>query len=126
MNLKKAYDPALDNGANSYVPRFAVSEDPYFGISMRVEYDFSEYAKVFVKGGAEFREFTYAASDFSGFQNIEQNVYALQAGIALKLPGTKRCKIGGCGVVMKHMHDGIEYRGSSIFNMQNRKIGQWY
>jgi hypothetical protein len=27
---------------------------------------------------------------------------------------------------MKHKHDGIEYRGSSIFNFQNRKIGQWY
>lgn len=126
MKLKKAYDPALDNGTVAYVPRLAVSEDPYFGIAMRVEYDFSEYAKLFVKGGADFRKFTYASSDFTEFQNIDQNVYALQAGMAIKLPGTKRCKIGGCGVVMKHMHDGIEYRGSSIFNMQNRKIGQWY
>lgn len=126
MNLKKAYDPSLDAGSIPYVPRLAVSEDPYFGVSMRVEYDFSEYAKLFLKGGAEFRKFTYAASDFSEFQNIDQDVYGLQAGIAIKIPGTKKCKIGGCGVVMKHLHDGIEYRGSSIFNMQNRKIGQWY
>ena len=126
LNLKKAYDPALDNGSVPYVPRLAVSEDPYFGISMRIEYDFSEYAKLFVKGGADFRKFTYAASDLSEFQNIDQNVYALQAGMAIKLPGTKRCKIRGCGVVMKHMHDGIEYRGSTIFHLQNRKIGQWY
>lgn len=126
MNLKKSYDPALATGGTPYVPRLAVSEDPYFGVSMRVEYDFSEYAKVFVKGGAEFREFTYAASDFSEFQNIDQTVYGLQAGLAIKIPGTKRCKIQGCGVVMKHLHDGVEYRGSSIFNMQNRKIGQWY
>lgn len=126
MKLKNAYDPALDAGSIPYVPRLAVSEDPYFGVSMRIEYDFSEYAKLFLKGGAEFRKFTYAASDFSEFQNIDQNVYGLQAGLAIKIPGTKRCKIGGCGVVMKHLHDGIEYRGSSIFNMQNRKIGQWY
>ncbi|GAA0877138.1 hypothetical protein GCM10009119_01060 [Algoriphagus jejuensis] len=126
LNLKKAYDPALDNGSTPYVPRLAVAEDPYFGMSLRVEYDFSEYAKLFVKGGAEFREFTYAAADFSEFQNIDQNIYALQAGMAIKIPGTKRCKYSGCGVVMKHMHDGVEYRGSSIFNMQNRKIGQWY
>lgn len=126
MNLKKAYDPSLDAGSVPYVPRLAVSEDPYFGISLRMEYDFSEYTKLFLKGGAEFRKFTYAASDFSEFQNIDQNVYGLQAGLAIKIPGTKRCKIGGCGVVMKHLHDGIEYRGSSIFNMQNRKIGQWY
>lgn len=126
MNLKKAYDPSLATGSTPYVPRLAVSEDPYFGVSLRIEYDFSEYAKLFLKGGAEFREFTYAASDFSEFQYIDQNVYALQAGMAIKIPGTKKCKIGGCGVVMKHLHDGIEYRGSSIFNMQNRKIGQWY
>lgn len=126
MNLKNAYDPALESGSASYVPRLAVSEDPYFGISMRMEYDLSEYTKLFLKGGAEFRKFTYAASDFSEYQNIDQNVYALQAGMAIKIPGTKKCKIRGCGVVMKHMHDGVEYRGSSIFNMQNRKIGQWY
>jgi hypothetical protein len=126
LNLKKSFDPALGNGSSPYVTRLAVSEDPYFGISMRIEYDLSEYAKVFVKGGADFRKFTYAASDFSEFQNINQNIYALQAGLAMKLPGTKRCKISGCGVVMKHMHDGVEYRGSSIFRLQNRKIGQWY
>lgn len=126
MKLAKAYDPTLDLPGQPYTPRLAVSEDPYFGVSLRMEYDFSEYAKLFLKGGAEFRKFTYAASDFSEFQNIDQNVYGLQAGLAIKIPGTKRCKIQGCGVVMKHLHDGIEYRGSSIFRLQNRKIGQWY
>lgn len=126
MKLKNSVDPSLMTGGVPYVPRLAVSPDPYFGVSMRVEYDFSEYAKFFVKGGAEFRKFTYAAVDYTEFQNIDQNVYGLQAGLAIKIPGTKRCKIGGCGVVMKHLHDGIEYRGSSIFNLQNRKIGQWY
>ncbi|MFN3996589.1 hypothetical protein [Algoriphagus sp.] len=126
MKLKSSIDQELLQGSVPYVPRLAVSGDPYYGLSMRVEYDFSEYAKFFLKGGAEFRKFTYAAADFSEFQNIDQNVYALQAGMAIKIPGTKRCKIQGCGVVMKHMHNGIEFRGSSIFNMQNRKVGQWY
>ena len=126
MKLKNSVDPSLLVGSVPYEPRLAVSEDPYFGISFRVEYDFSEYAKFFFKGGGEFRKFTYAAADFSQFQNIDQNVYGLQAGMAIKIPGTKRCKIGGCGVVMKHLHNGIEYRGSSIFNLQNRKVGQWY
>lgn len=126
MKLKNAVDESLLVGGTQYVPRLAVSADPYFGVSMRVEYDFSEYAKFFLKGGAEFREFTYASADFSEFQNINQDVYGLQAGLAIKIPGTKRCKIQGCGVVMKHLHNGVEYRGSSIFNLQNRKVGQWY
>jgi hypothetical protein len=126
MKLTKAYDPSLALGGTVYTPKLAVSEDPYFGAALRIEYDFSDYAKVFVKGGGELRKFTFASNDFSEIQNIEQMVYGLQAGFAMKIPGTKRCKIPGCGVVMKHMHDGIEYRGSSIFRFQNRKVGQWY
>lgn len=125
LNLKNAYDPSLAaNG--SYTPRLAVADQPYYGLSLRVERDFSEYAKFFLKGGAEFRSFTYASSDYSESQNLDQQLYAMQLGLSVRIPGTKRCKIAGCGVVMKHMHNGIEYRGSGIFNLQNRKIGQWY
>lgn len=126
MKLSNFVSSALTEQNPGYQSRLAVSENPYFGIGIRIERDFSEYAKVFIKGGAEFREFTFASSDFTESQLIKQRVYGLQAGIAMTLPGTKRCKIQGCGVVMKHMHDGIEYRGSSIFNLQNRKVGQWY
>jgi hypothetical protein len=126
LKLKEAYDPALDQPNSLYVPRLAVSPDPYFGLGLRIERDFSEYTKVFIKGGADFRKYTYSSSDFSESQSITQNLYGLQVGMAIKIPGTKRCKIQGCGVVMKHLHDGIEYRGSSIFNLQNRKVGQWY
>ncbi|WP_026953833.1 hypothetical protein [Algoriphagus vanfongensis] len=125
LNLKKAYDPALATNG-SYTPRLAVADKPYFGIGLRLERDFSEYTKLFIKGGAEFRSFTYASSDYSEMQGLDQQVYAMQVGLSIRIPGTKRCKIGGCGVVMKHMHNGIEYRGSSIFKLQDRKIGQWY
>lgn len=124
MKLKKSYDANLVGAP--YQPRLALLDEPYYGIGLRVERDFSEYTKAFLKAGGEFRKFTYAASDFSESQNLKQKVYSLQAGVAVRFPGTKRCKIAGCGVVMKHMHNGIEYRGSGIFNFQNRKIGQWY
>ncbi|GMQ28471.1 hypothetical protein [Algoriphagus confluentis] len=126
LKLKNAYDPALDQPNQPYEPRLAVSEDPYFGLGLRIERDFSEYTKLFIKGGGEFRSFTYASSDFSEFQEINQSLYSMQVGLAIRIPGTKRCKVQGCGVVMKHMHNGIEYRGSSVFNLQNRKVGQWY
>jgi hypothetical protein len=127
LNLKNSYDPALDiSNQAPYSPRLAVADEPYYGLALRIERDFSEYTKLFIKGGAEFRKFTYAASDFSEFQNVDQTLYAMQVGFAIRMPGTKRCKIAGCGVVMKHSHNGIEVRGSSIFRLQNRKIGQWY
>ena len=126
LTMKDSYDPALDQPGAPYSPRLILSPDPYYALGLRIERDFSEYTKLFIKGGADFRSFTYAASDLSETQSIDQKVYTMQVGLAIKMPGTKRCKIQGCGVVMKHLHDGIEYRGSSIFNMQNRKIGQWY
>ena len=127
LTLKNSYDPSFDIPNQApYTPRLAVADEPYYGLALRIERDFSEYTKLFIKGGAEFRKFTYAASDFSEFQNVDQTLYGMQVGFAIRIPGTKRCKIAGCGVVMKHSHDGIEVRGSSIFRLQNRKIGQWY
>ncbi|EMS33884.1 hypothetical protein C943_04203 [Mariniradius saccharolyticus AK6] len=102
------------------------SVDPFYNIGLRVDKEFSEYARFFVKGGVEFRNFEYKAEAAAEIMPFTQNLYFVQAGISISLPSTKRCKVPGCGVVMKHLHDGIEYRGSSIFSPQNRKIGQWY
>lgn len=113
--VPRAYQPHLLADQGSY----------YYGAGLRVEYDLSEYATLFVKGEMELRSFVNGSSDFSPFP-MEQRVLAMQTGLSMKVPGTKRCKINGCGVVMKHLHDGVEYRGSSIFNFQNRKVGQWY
>ncbi|MFD2036628.1 hypothetical protein ACFSKL_17625 [Belliella marina] len=111
---------------NSPDERMATNNEPYYGVAFRLERQFSEYARFFVKTGAEFRNFTFMGSNIEEFQNIKQTVYGAQLGLSISLPGTKRCKVEGCGVVMKHLHNGVEYRGSSIFNLQNRKVGQWY
>lgn len=126
LKMKNFVDESVVGNTSMYEPKLAVADKPYMGIALRIERDFSEYTKMFIKGGAEFREFTYAASDFSEVQDLKQTLYGMQVGFAIRFPGTKRCKIAGCGVVMKHLHNGIEYRGSGIFNYQNRKVGQWY
>ena len=109
-----------------YQARLAAVEDQFtYAAGLRIGYDLSEYASVFAKGKYMQRSFVNNSPDFTPFP-MNQEVYSVQVGLAMKVPGTKRCKITGCGVVMKHSHNGIEYRGSSIFNLQNRKIGQWY
>ena len=109
-----------------YQARLSAVEDQFtYAAALRIGYDLSEYASVFAKGKYMQRSFVNNSSDFTPFP-MEQEVYSVQFGLSMKVPGTKRCKINGCGVVMKHNHNGVEYRGSSIFNFQNRKIGQWY
>ena len=110
----------------SFDSRAIPSQDPFYNVGLRVEKEFSEYARLFVKTGVEFRNYNYTTENQMDFQNIKQNLYFAQIGLSISLPGSKRCKVPGCGVVMRHVHDGIEYRGSSIFNFQNRKVGQWY
>ncbi|WP_235940999.1 hypothetical protein [Cyclobacterium roseum] len=113
MMLRKSVDPNLS------------APDPYYGLGLRLEYDFSEYTRAFIKPAVEFRSFAYTNPEIPETQSLLQRVYNLQVGVSISLPGTKRCKVGGCRVVMKHLHNGVEYRGSSIWNRQNRKVGQW-
>ena len=114
MTFKKSLDPQL-----------AVNKG-YYGVGLRIERDLGEYSKVFIKPAAEFRPYDYNMVDPVEIQGVKQSLYTVQLGVAISLPGTKRCKIAGCKVVMKHLHNGVEYRGSSIFKRQNRKVGQWY
>jgi hypothetical protein len=116
--------------AKSYDSHLSVTE-PFYSLGLRIEREFSEYTKIFIKPAASFADFSYNMIvnhnnlEELEMQNVTQNFYTVNIGISISIPGTKRCKVGGCGVVMKHLHNGIEYRGSSIWYMQNRKVGQW-
>lgn len=101
------------------------ADDPFYGVGLKVERELSEYAKVYLKPNFEMRTFGYNNPLVEEIQNIRQQVFTINAGFSIRMPGNKRCKVGGCGVKMRHIHEGVEYRGSTIWNMQNRKIGQW-
>ncbi|WP_291784923.1 hypothetical protein [Cecembia sp.] len=110
----------------SFDENLNANDRSFYSVGLRIEREFSEYSRIFVKAGAEFRNFGFQSQNLNEFQDLSQTLYIAQVGFSINLPGTKRCKVEGCGVVMRHLHDGVEYRGSSIFRMQNRKIGQWY
>ncbi len=120
LKIREAYDSHLS------------ATDPFYAVGLRVEREFSEYAKIYLKPAANFYNLTYDkvvvqnGVELFESQPIKQHFYTLNIGLSISLPGTKRCKVGGCGVVMKHLHDGVEYRGSSIWKRQHRKVGQWY
>ncbi|MCE2707051.1 MAG: hypothetical protein LW685_00485 [Algoriphagus sp.] len=112
--VPKAYLPTLQLASGQFT----------YGAAIRLEYDLSEYASIFLKGEVELRSLVNGNKALYPFP-LDQRQVGIKAGISMRMPGTKMCKIQGCGVVMKHMHNNVEYRGSSIFNLQNRKVGQW-
>lgn len=101
-------------------------DEPYYGVGFRIERDLSEYTHVYIRPAVSIRNFNYARADLLENQAMTQTMATIQVGASLRLPSTKRCKVPGCGVVMKHLHNGVEYRGSSIWKRQQRKVGQWY
>jgi hypothetical protein len=101
-------------------------DEPYYGVGFRIERDLSEYTHVYVRPAVSIRNFNYSNIDLMENQSMTQTMTTIQIGASLRIPSTKRCKVPGCGVVMKHLHNGVEYRGSSIWKRQHRKVGQWY
>ncbi len=95
--------------------------DPYYGVGLRIERDFSEYTKMFIKPAVEMRALSYNHPALEEIQTVDQMIYRLNIGISLRLPGTKRCKVAGCGVKMKHLHDGVEYRGYLEYAKQKNR-----
>jgi hypothetical protein len=113
ITIRDSFDPYIN------------AADPFYGVGLRVEMELSEYVKVYAKPNFEMRRFSYDNPEIAEPQLFNQQMLTVNAGIAIRMPGTKRCRVSGCGVKMKHIHDGVEYRGSSIFNMQDRRVGQW-
>jgi len=118
--------PSANSIYNEEVFEFTTSPISYYAIYFRTEYLFSEYSKFFLRTGTTYRSSNFFQNNVPHEYQLDQQLLTLNLGLSFALPGTKRCKKPGCGVVMKHYHDGIEFRGSSIFRQQNRKIGQWY
>lgn len=112
--------------------RYVAVTEPYYALGLRIEREFSEYTKLFIKPAASFVSMAYERSvpvnnlDVREMHELKQILYSVNIGLSINIPGAKRCKVPGCGVVMKHLHNGVEYRGSSIWKLQNRKVGQWY
>ncbi|WP_194775772.1 hypothetical protein [Pararhodonellum marinum] len=113
MMIRKSFDPAL------------TSAKPYYGFGLRIEKQLSEFSELFFRPAVEFRSFNYQRPTIEEIQQLNQTVITFQVGVTMRMPGVKKCKVPGCGVVMNHLHDDREYRGSSIFKRQNRKVGQW-
>ena len=101
-------------------------DEPYYGIGFRIERDLSPYTHVYFRPAVSIRNLTYGRADLMENQALTQTMATIQVGASLRLPSIKRCKVPGCGVVMEHLHNGVVYRGSSIWKRQHRKVGQWY
>ncbi len=103
-----------------------VSSGNYINLGLSVEHNISEYMAVFVKPQVEVRQMSFLSQETIPLAFDQQKLLGgVSFGVNISIPSIKRCPIPNCHVVMKHRHNGVEFRGSPFWQNQNRKVGQW-
>jgi hypothetical protein len=126
------YHAELQIGKLNYGSKFdksSLRSGLYFNIGFPIEYEFSEYLRVFVKPSFDVKNYTMVLPGVEGgslpsaIQHSQSAVY-LQVGIRLKLAEVPRCPIPSCRTQLKHVHGNQEYRGQPFYKKQSPKIGE--
>lgn len=99
-----------------------VKHDPFFNIGLIFEKKFSKYFKVYIRPSFEMRRFRLANEAIS--VNHRFSIFTIDIGALIKYPVYPRNRFKAHRVQMEHIFRGRIYRGRSIFQRQNPRIGQ--
>jgi len=95
------------------------------GLGGSVEYNFSEYARVFARGSFEYRAAYTQPMPWGAEGRVRQLGTYVNFGISLNLPEARRCPISNCKIQTKHIHtSGRLYRGQSIWKINTPGVGE--
>lgn len=99
-----------------------VTHDPFFNIGLIFEKKFSKYFKVYIRPSFEMRRFGLANGAVSVRHGF--SIFTIDIGALIKYPVYPRNRFKAHRVQMEHVFRGRIYRGRSIFQRQNPRIGQ--
>ena len=99
-----------------------VKHDPFFNIGLIFEKKFSKYFKVYIRPSFEMRQFGLANGAVSVRHRF--SIFTIDLGALIKYPIYPRNRFKAHRVQMEHVFKGRIYRGRSIFQRQNPRIGQ--
>jgi len=96
--------------------------DPFINIGLIFEKRVSKYFKVYIRPSFELRTYTMADDAISVPHKF--SIFTIDIGALIKYPVYPRNKYKAHRVQMEHVFNGKIYRGRSIFQRQNPRIGQ--
>ena len=99
-----------------------VTYDPFFNLGLIFEKKISKYFKVYIRPSFEIRQ--YALADEAISVPHKFSVFTIDIGALIKYPVYPRNRYKAHRVQMEHVFNGKIYRGRSIFQRQNPRIGQ--
>ncbi|MFW5761230.1 MAG: hypothetical protein ACOCXH_09640 [Cyclobacteriaceae bacterium] len=115
-------------GYGAAFEKTAMQKGLFFNLGVPIEYEMSEYFRLFVRPTLEFKNYTINLGDNYPLA-VSQPAFYFQMGIRYNIPDTPRCPIKSCETQLKHQHKHLgskEYRGQPFYKKQNPKIGQNY
>ncbi|MEL6535327.1 MAG: hypothetical protein AAFQ98_07950 [Bacteroidota bacterium] len=95
----------------------------YLNIGFPIEYNFSEYLRVYLRPSFEFKSYQLDLGTYSVLQH-SQNAFYTQLGMSFTIPEIPKCPVLGCKVQMKHLHQGHEFRGAPLNKVQSPGYGE--
>lgn len=95
----------------------------YLNIGVPIEYNFSEYLRVYLRPSFEFKSYDLDLGSYSNLTH-NQNAFYTQFGISFTPPEIRRCPVDACHIAVKHRHQGHLFRGSPINKIQNPDYGE--
>ncbi len=106
-----------------------IGQNFFANIGVNIEYNLSEYVRVIVRPGLDFKQYTVNFPDASSIRH-KNNAFIINAGISINFPEIPRSPIASDHVQLKHVITDpkrgqlIEVRGQPIWKKQNPKVGE--
>ena len=118
-----------------------ISQGIFFNIGIPIEYEFSEYFRVYLRPSYEFKNYKVALEGAGAITHQQPAVY-IHFGFRYNIPELPRCPLKAktptgydypkkftnktCRIQKKHVHGDKAYRGQPFYKKQNPKIGENY
>lgn len=100
----------------------------FFNLGATVEYEMSEYFRLFVRPSYEFKSYTLNIQEAGNSIKHGMNAFYFNVGATYRIPELRRCFLEECKAQINHAHGNKEYRSRmhAIYKKQNPNYGENY
>lgn len=104
-----------------------IKKGAFFNIGARLERDFSEYFRLFIRPSFELKSYKLNIPE-SGSITHKFNAVYVNVGMTYRLPDLRRCPFKKCRIQINHAHGNREYRSRvhPFYKKQNPHYGENY
>lgn len=103
-----------------------INKSPFVNLGLVIEYELSEYFRLFVRPSVEWKTYTLSIAEI-GIRHIYPAAF-INVGVTYRMPELRRCFLNTCHAQVDHRHGNGVYRSRMhpIYKKQNPHHGENY